>query len=84
MKIYNHLEIRLPSKSYPVARYVPRVNKIINCFYKSNPKIKPGFLDQAKAFIKCLKNNKKDKNLPSIKDALNAQKFLQISFKDVL
>ena len=64
LKIYNQLEVKFPTKRYPVARYLPKVNKIITGFSKSNPKIKPGFLGQAKTFVNCLKNKKKIKTYP--------------------
>ena len=84
LTIYNQLEVKLPTKEHPVARYIPKVDQIITALSDENDKIKPGFLEQAKAFIKCIEQKSLQKSCPAIKDALNAQAFLQEVFEDIL
>jgi predicted dehydrogenase len=84
LTIYNKLEINYPTREYPVARYLPKVSKVISAISDEKPDIKPGFLEQAKAFILCVKEGRKNQDLPDLSVALNAQSFIQTVFKDLI
>jgi hypothetical protein len=81
---YNKLEIKSPTREHPVARYLPKVNKVVSAISDEKPDIKPGFLEQAKAFILSVKEGRKNQDLPDMSDALRAQSFLQTVFKDLV
>ena len=81
---YNKLEIKSPTREHPVARYLPKVNKVVSAISDEKPDIKPGFLEQAKAFIFSVKEGRKNQDLPDMRDALRAQSFLQTVFKDLV
>ena len=76
--------LKKPSKKYPVARYLPKVNKVVSAISDEMPNIKPGFLEQAKVFINNIKQKEKNDNFPKMNDALVAQIFLQKIFKDLI
>ena len=80
---YKNLEYSPPTEKYPVAQYKPKVEEIITAISEGNEDIKPGFFEQAQAFVETI-GGKVNTSLPKIKDALHAQTFLQKTFDDVI
>ena len=77
LNIFEGMDIIEPTNESPIRKYIPKLTKSIK-LEGIDGKIKPGFIQQAKAFLEMIETNSKPKKASTL---LDAQKAVEICEK---